>query len=430
MPLTPQDQAILLLTASLGRADAENARPLSNSEWARFAVWLKDHDLTPASLLASGWKDVVAGWTNPAVPLARLEALLNRGAALGLALEKWQRAGLWVLTRSDDDYPERLKKRLGARAPAALFGCGNRHLLKAGGIAVVGSRKADDEDLRFAEDLGRQAAEQGRTVVSGGGRGIDQSAMLGALEREGTAVGVLADNLLRSATSAKYRKYLGSNDLALVTPFYPEAGFHVGNAMSRNKYIYCLADAAVAVSSTPERGGTWNGAVENLKAAWVPLWIKRNDSPASGNAELVRQGAHVLQPRLGSDTLLALAAGGGAANGPRPMIPGAGRADGRTEVIRTTLELARGEGSEEETRPDGGQPDFYRLFLEWMDAATASEPIGAGDIAGRLDLKKTQVAAWLKRGMEEQRLRKLAKPVRYQSMRVQGRQPSFLPDKE
>ena len=289
MPPTPQAQSILLLTASLGRADPGNARPLSNSEWARFAIWLKHHDLAPASLLASGWKDVVAGWTDPAVSLARLEALLNRGAALGLALEKWQRAGLWVLTRSDADYPARLKKRLRANAPATLFGCGNRRLLNAGGIAVVGSRKADDEDLHFAEDLGRQAGEQGRTIVSGGARGVDESAMLGALEREGTAVGVLADSLLRACLSGKYRNNLVASNLVLISPFHPEAGFHAGNAMQRNKYIYCLSDAAL-VAHSGVNGGTWNGATENLKRGWVPLWVKPTADVAAGNSGLVNQG--------------------------------------------------------------------------------------------------------------------------------------------
>ncbi len=37
--------------------------------------------------------------------------------------------------------------------------------------------------------------------------------------------------------------------------------------------------AWVVVSSTPERGCIWHGAVENLKAAWVPLSVKRNDNP-------------------------------------------------------------------------------------------------------------------------------------------------------
>jgi hypothetical protein len=93
-------------------------------------------------------------------------------------------------------------------------------------------------------------------TVSGEARGIDETAMLSALEHQGTAIGVLADRLLRAATSAKYRKHLMVNNLVLVSPFNPEAGFNVGNAMARNRHIYCLADAAVVVSSTRDKGGT------------------------------------------------------------------------------------------------------------------------------------------------------------------------------
>ena len=413
---SPQTQAILLLTASLGRADSRAARPLSNGEWARFAIWLKDHELAPDSLLRSGWRDVVAGWTDPAVPLVRLEALLNRGAALGFALEKWQRAGVWVLTRADAEYPVRLKKRLRARAPAVLFGCGNRRLLNAGGVAVVGSREAGDDDLRFARELGKQAARQESTVVSGGARGIDQEAMLGALASDGTVVGVLADSLLRSATSTRYRKHLMSHDLALVTPFNPEARFHVGNAMSRNKYIYCLADAGVAVCSKPGHGGTWNGAIENLDASWVPLWVRRDDDSHSGNAELVKHGARWLPPRLGSDLVVALSAASLPEHDPEPEV---------------TLAMPRATGADGDAA-DGslGRPDFYRLFLDWMDAATASEPIAADAIAERLALKKTQIAAWLSRGISEERVRKLTRPVRYAVTHRPEPQASFLRDRE
>ena len=423
---TPQAQAVLLLTVSFGKSDPATTRPLSNGEWARLAIWLRDHDLEPASLLDSGWQDVLAGWTDSGVPLTRLEALLDRGAALGLALEKWQRAGLWVLTRSDADYPARLKKRLGAKAPAALFGCGGRHLLNAGGIAVVGSRKADDDDLRFAKHLARQVTAQGEAIVSGGARGIDQCAMLGALESDGTAVGVLAESLLRSATSAKYRKYLVSNDLALVTPFNPEARFHVGNAMSRNKYIYCLADVGVVVSSTPERGGTWNGAIENLKAAWVPLWVKRNDSRVSGNSDLVGRGARWLPPRL-EPGLFDMFAGSETGREQASPAAGAGHlADSGIEATKHGPEY--GAAIPHDRRTARSHPDFYRLFLEWMDDVAAAEPIGADDIAGRLDLNKTQAAVWLKKGIDEKRIRRLAKPVRYQALRFQGGQASLLRD--
>lgn len=284
-------QAVMLLTVSFGRSDRSEAKPLSPKEWARFATWLRNRNLNVSDLLKGDLRRQLEGWTDRSISRSRLESLIERGGALGLALEKWQRAGLWIMTQWDSGYPERLKDRLGLESPPVLFGCGNEMLLARGGIAVVGSRDAGREDLAFAGDIGAAAAAQGYSVVSGAARGVDESAMLSALENEGTAIGVVADSLMRVATSAKYRRFLLSRDLALVTPFNPEAGFSVGNAMSRNRYIYCLADAAVVVSSTPNRGGTWNGALQDLKAGWVPLWVKRTANAESGNARLVRRGA-------------------------------------------------------------------------------------------------------------------------------------------
>jgi predicted Rossmann fold nucleotide-binding protein DprA/Smf involved in DNA uptake len=193
-----------------------------------------------------------------------------------------------------------------------LFGCGNRNLLNQGGVAVVGSRNAADQEVAFATKLGNDAALQGLSTVSGGARGVDEAAMLGALDREGMVVGVLADGLLRAATSARYRNHLMANNLVLVSPFNPEAGFDVGHAMARNRYIYSLSDAAIVVSSGRDKGGTWNGAIENLKEGWVPLWVKLHPDVDSGNAELVRRGARWLP-----DDGLGLAALVAGMDGPR-----------------------------------------------------------------------------------------------------------------
>ena len=293
-------QALMLLTVSFGKPDNADEKPLSAGEWSRLAAWLKEREIEPCDLLKGDLKATLSGWMDRSVTLSRLDHLFGRGGTLGLALERWWRAGIWVIARPDPEYPDRLKHRLQLASPPILFGCGNKALLDRGGIAVVGSRAADREDIEFTEDLGREAAQQGLSIVSGGARGVDESAMLGALRSEGTAVGVLADNLLRSATSERFRKYLLSGDLVLATPFNPEAGFNVGNAMSRNRYIYSLADAAIVVSSTPDKGGTWNGALEDLKAGWVPLWVKRAKNEKSGNPELVRRGARWLPDDLTS----------------------------------------------------------------------------------------------------------------------------------
>lgn len=294
MDVSRQAEAVMLLTVSFGRSDTDAARPLTPTEWGEFASWLKDKALAPDDLLKGEPSELLVQWVHPKVTPERVGALLNRGAALGFALEKWERAGLWVLPRSDPDYPRLLKKRLGRATPPILYGCGNRNLLDTNSIAVVGGRHADNADIDFAERVGQHAAACGRQIISGGAAGVDRAAMLGALEAEGTAIGILADSLLRSATSTRYRKHLMSGDLALVSPFNPEVRFLVGNAMARNKYIYCLAQDAIVVSSTPDKGGTWNGAVENLRQGWVPMAVKQTDAPDSGNPKLVELGGRWL----------------------------------------------------------------------------------------------------------------------------------------
>lgn len=289
MTISANTQAILLLTSYFGKTEPSVGKPLTPKEWGRFYLWLKQRSLAPKDLLR-GYSKGLSEWHDKTVSTERINILLDRGAALALSVDKWDRSGLWVMTRSDPDYPERLELRLKGESPAVLFGCGHRPLLKQGGLAVVGSRKATDEDLAYSREIGKLASKEGLSIVSGGARGIDEASMLGALEAEGTVVGVLPDSLLRTCCSAKYRQHLTSKNLVLISPSNPEAGFNVGHAMQRNKYIYCLADAALAVHSG-KKGGTWTGAQENLEKQWVPLWVKANDDPESGNNELISKGA-------------------------------------------------------------------------------------------------------------------------------------------
>ena len=422
----------MLLTVPFRKSQASSARHLSTHEWARLAVWLRDRELEPSALLNGDLHSVLSGWTDSSITLPRLECLLGRGGALALSLEKWERAGLWVIARSDLEYPKRLKRRLRTKSPPVLFGCGNKRLLDRGGIAVVGSRNAAKDDLDFTEKLGKSAAQQGLSIVSGGARGVDQSAMLSTLQSAGTAIGVLADSLLRAVTSNPYRDYLISNDLVLITPFHPEARFNVGNAMSRNRYIYCLADAAVAVSSTPQRGGTWNGAIEDLKEQWVPLWVKHTTKANSGNSYLVKEGARWIPDDLTSiDCLLDnlhgnAEAGSGsdqilsAAKEERP--PGKQRREAVSMVAETALQpirpLKRATANSEPagaSTPGQIDADFYSVFLSKLRDITADGPVKTDDIAVVLKLEKMQVRTWVKRAVSEGKIKKLTRPVRYQS---------------
>src|SRR5258708_3474751 len=79
------------------------------------------------------------------VSVGRVMKLLRRGTALGVAFERWERAGLWIIARSERDYPLRLKARLQSQSPPILFGCGDRRLLGKSSVAIVGSRNASEE---------------------------------------------------------------------------------------------------------------------------------------------------------------------------------------------------------------------------------------------------------------------------------------------
>jgi DNA processing protein len=140
---------------------------------------------------------------------------------------------------------------------------------------VVGSRHIDARLLDYARDIGTLAAESQRTVISGGAPGIDAAAMGGASLAGGIVIGVLANDLERAALANEHREGLSDGKLALISPFDPAAGFHVGNAMQRNKVIYALTDAALVVSSEFEKGGTWTGAVEQLeKHRFIRVFVR------------------------------------------------------------------------------------------------------------------------------------------------------------
>ncbi|MFQ5625759.1 MAG: DNA-processing protein DprA [Methyloligellaceae bacterium] len=432
MSVSPNTQAVLLLTAHFSNVREEAVKPLTPKEWGRLALWLKEKSLTPEQLMSGRLGELLNGWLDKAITLDRVEGLMARGSGLALAMEKWLRAGLWVMTRSDPDYPARFKQRLRTDAPAILYGCGNRALLNSGGLAVIGSRNATEKDLAYSRELGAAAAGNGYSIVSGGARGVDESSMLGSLKAEGTVIGVLADSLLRSCSSVKYRKYLMADNLVLVSSFYPDAGFNAGNAMQRNKYIYCLCDAAVVVHSG-NKGGTWSGAMENLKKKWVTLWVKRTSDEMAGNSAIVKAGGAWVSENitdLDFKELLstrATDAGSGSdlfnqstseARDTDGESSHKGRLEPRPDSMMGAAVASQREGAA--TSTPSTDIEFYDLFLIKITAMCSDSPKTTDELIEALELNKTQLNCWLKRAVADKRLKKFSKPVRYQ--RVTARQ--------
>lgn len=290
--LSPNTQAILLLTAPLiaGRGTASSDL-LSPGEYKRLARHLREIQRQPADFLSPDAAEILRA-CQPVIDESRLQKLLGRGFLLSQVIERWQARAIWVVSRADAEYPRRLKARLREDAPAVLYGCGDMALLETGGLAVVGSRHVDDALIDYTMAVGRLAARAGKTLVSGGAKGIDQAAMRGALEGGGRVCGVLADSLEKTTMNREHRNLLLDGQLVLISPYDPSAGFNVGNAMQRNKLIYALADTSLVVSSDLNKGGTWAGAVEQLdKLKFVPVFIRSTGESSVGLDGLRKKGA-------------------------------------------------------------------------------------------------------------------------------------------
>ncbi|MEL4296812.1 DNA-processing protein DprA [Acinetobacter ursingii] len=282
-------QATMLLCCYFNKNEVKNFKPLSGLEYSKLAQWLYQNKWSPADLLTKT-DEILTEWSDSKgkITAERIKQLLGRGVSMSFALEKWTKQGIWVISRVSEFYPKAIKKHLGEQRPPILFGLGNQQLLNQAGLGFVGSRSISEDDGFFASDKAIQAVDEGYTVISGGAKGVDQVAMKAALDHGGRSVGILADGIYTNEARRIFLDYLRQGTLVLISPFFPEAGFSVGNAMARNKFIYTMSESVLVVKSDKDKGGTWTGAKENLNKKWVPLLVR--DIQEEGNQALIQMG--------------------------------------------------------------------------------------------------------------------------------------------
>ena len=423
--LNADSQAITLLCSALALPRGAEARPLSPTEWSSLAATIHRSALQrPGALLGLDSKALQEELEVTTEAARRLTALLARGGQLALELDRLAGRGIWVVTRADDAYPRLLKERLKNTAPPVLFGAGRPALMLERGVAVVGSREADESSLSFARLLGRRCVEGGFAVVSGAARGVDSAAMVAAADAGGNAVGFVADALEKMSRRQDLREHLVAGDMALVSPYHPAARFTVGNAMRRNRLIYCLAEAAVVVAAAGENGGTRGGALENLKAGWTVLFVRADEDAPAGNRHLIDAGGRPLrrdelEDGEGIQGVLARAVDEGdrqvslADVAPEPSSP-----------VRDSARQAPGiENNRSEEESAAATPADLFMLVWPRVAQFLDEPRSAKEVAEAFAIELAQARAWLKRATAEELVDCVGRERRY---RLVGEPPPTL----
>lgn len=431
--LTEDTKTIILLCGVFGKDRSE--KPLSLIEYTSLVRWLIEVKMRPDDLLQK--EKISDASMGSGIDKQRLESLLGRGVQLGFAVEEWQRNGIWIISRSDADYPARYKKHLKDKAPPLLFGVGNRSLLTGGGLGIVGSRSVDQASKAFTRHVAELCAYNRMPVVSGGARGVDQISMNAVLEAGGVTIGILAENLLKKSVERSARQAIADGRLLLLSPYHPNARFNVGNAMGRNKLIYAMSDYGLVVSAEYKKGGTWAGAEEELKRETsLPVFVQiRNDVP-QGNSKLLDLGAIPWPDSIERD-------------GFRQKLDGLAfesqRKYSEKEPDLFDIQTSQEPVSAEEMSPENNLMDGVQVIgkskVKKQELPTSiyqavlpvilnklDSPLTSSELAESLDVKKTQLDVWLKKVVEDGYVKKLSRPVRYIALKSNIAQQGATPD--
>lgn len=273
----------MLLTGQLGNPQR---KPLTVAQFrtlaervARMDRPMDSRELGEADFVALGYDRRTAG---------RMMGLLSDGELLDRYLFNGWQKDCMPISRISEEYPMIVRKRLGLDAPGCLWAKGNTELLNTQAVSLVGSRRLHEPNRLFAEAVGREAARQGFTLVSGNARGADRTAQDACLAAGGSVISVVADELEKCPHTENVL-YLSEGGFDLP--------FSSLRALSRNRVIHCLGCLTLVAQSDLGIGGTWNGTVKNLQKGWSPVFCFADGSPAM--TELSQLGGKLIDmPQL------------------------------------------------------------------------------------------------------------------------------------
>lgn len=419
--LTKDSLAILLICSNLGLnlKDEDSVKPYTLNQWNKLTERLINSSMKRPEAFFETDEEM---WRKDLFltdeEIARLKKLLARAGQVGIEIEHLENLGIYITTRAEKNYPKRLKEILKKSSPLILFYSGNMTLVETKGVAVVGSRNIDEGGLNFTKKLAARCAREGLTIISGGARGVDTIAQNIALEEGGKVISILSDSLARKIKYKEIRESIMKGNLLLLSSVNPKAGFAVYSAMERNKYIYALSNFAVVVSSDNNKGGTWAGATENLKNKWVPLFVRQDDVIPKGNSKLLSMGAKPIFTETIEDRSIDIYDW---------LKKNQNVLNDKAEYTQLNMESLLSCKKEDEVDIDKKVEDEVKIDKEdsnldnidvysivWPYIKKAlSEPKSQTELCELLDVRKVQLNDWLKRAINEKKVKKLSNPVRY-----------------
>lgn len=322
-------------------------------------------------------------------------------------LELARGAGVTLLTLEDPAYPQALASI--HDPPLVLYVRGTLERRDKAAIGIVGARQCTLYGREVAGRFGRQLAEAGLTVISGGARGIDTCAHEGALLARGRTVVVQGCGLFATyppENKKLYERIVAEGAGAIVSDFPLETPPLKENFPPRNRIIAGMSLGVLVVEANLRSGSLITARLAAADYGREVFAVPgRIDSPASaGTHHLIKtMAAHLVEGV--EDILEQLGEVGAALRGERETAETAETA-GTTEATEATgarsHEGAKGheEGEEGGTLFEGkaAKEDvglFFTPVQQRILSAMDGTPLSVDEVMERTGLSPAVVMAEL-----------------------------------
>jgi DNA processing protein len=269
------------------RAIIARAQGLSATQLARIVA------LTPDLSLLEGSARPLAALEIP--PRTREWLATPDPALVDEDLHWLDRTGIVLLLSCDADYPPLLLQS--PDPPVALFVRGQVRTLADPQLAMVGSRNPTAGGRATAREFARTFARAGLTITSGLALGIDAACHEGALDADGTTIGVLGHGLDRMYPPQNAHLAERVAAAGAVISEFPR-GFEPRPAHfpQRNRIIAALSLGTLVVEAAQDSGSLITARLAGIagrEVFAVPSSI--HNTFARGCHELIRQGAKLVE---------------------------------------------------------------------------------------------------------------------------------------
>jgi DNA processing protein len=191
---------------------------------------------------------------------------------------RWEREGMHLVTLLEPDYPQQLLT-IHQRPPFLMYR-GRLDDRDAGGVAIVGTRKASDDGIASAGAIAKGLAQRGVTVVSGLAAGIDTASHRGALDAGGRTVAVIGTGLRKyyPAANRSLQEQIAAEHLVL-SQFWPDSPPTKTSFPMRNAVMSGYAAATVVIEAEWRSGARMQArlALEHGRPVFLLETLMRHD---------------------------------------------------------------------------------------------------------------------------------------------------------